>query len=155
MKDNLELERKDIRIDPELEVDDDNQKQINFMVDAFFDVDKKFNININDEEGTWLNIWGFYNPFDDELKIKCQISRDIDNDEWFDYFEIGEGMKYDEAKMQADIEKYGLYTYEDFAEYVTYEQFIAFNGPYLKVLVGRGVVTYEQILDLIATYVNN
>ena len=73
---------------------------------------------------------------------------------WFNYFEIGEGMKYDEAKMQADIEKYGLYTYEEFAEYVTYEQFMAFNGPYLKVLVGRGVVTYEQIIDLIAMYVN-
>ena len=73
---------------------------------------------------------------------------------WFDYFEIGEGMKYDEEKMQADIEKYGLYTYEDFAEYVTYEQFIAFNGPYLKVLVARGVVTYDQIIELISTYVN-
>ena len=73
---------------------------------------------------------------------------------WFDYFEIGDGMKYDEEKMQADIEKYGLYTYEDFAEYVTYEQFIAFNGPYLKVLVGRGVVTYEQIIELISMYVN-
>lgn len=72
---------------------------------------------------------------------------------WFDYFEIGEDMKYDEEKMQADIEKYGLYTYEDFAEYVTYEQFIAFNGPYLKVLVGRGVVTYEQIIELISMYV--
>ena len=77
----------------------------------------------------------------------------LDNDEWFDYFEIGVDMKYDEEKMQADIEKYGLYTYEDFAEYVTYEQFIAFNGPYLKVLVGRGVVTYEQIIDLISMYV--
>ena len=75
-------------------------------------------------------------------------------DGWFDYFEIGEGMKYDEEKMQADIEKYGLYTYDDFAEYVTYEQFIAFNGPYLKVLVGRGVVTYEQIIELISMYVN-
>ena len=73
---------------------------------------------------------------------------------WFDYFEIGEGMKYDEEKMQADIEKYGLYTYEEFAEYVTYEQFMAFNGPYLKVLVGRGVVTYEQIIELIGIYVN-
>ena len=72
---------------------------------------------------------------------------------WFDYFEIGEDMKYDEAKMQADIERYGLYDYSDFAEYVTYEQFIAFNGPYLKVLVGRGVLTFEQILQLIATYV--
>ncbi len=75
-------------------------------------------------------------------------------DGWFDYFEIGEGMKYDEEQMQADIEKYGLYTYEDFAEYVTYEQFLAFNGPYLKVLVGRGVLTYEDILVLISTYVS-
>ena len=73
---------------------------------------------------------------------------------WFDYFEIGDDMKYDEAKMQADIEKYGLYEYEVFAGYgVTYEQFIAFNGPYLKVLVGRGVVTFDQILELISTYV--
>ncbi len=78
----------------------------------------------------------------------------LDNDGWFDYFEIGEGMKYDEEKMQADIEKYGLYTYEDFAEYVTYEQFVAFNGPYLKVLVGKGVVTHEQIIELISMYVN-
>jgi len=63
-------------------------------------------------------------------------------------------MKYDEAKMQEDIEKYGLYTYDDFSEYVTYEQFIAFNGPYLKVLVGKGVLTYEEILNLIDIYVN-
>lgn len=72
---------------------------------------------------------------------------------WFDYFEIGDGMKYDEEKMQADIEKYGLYTYEELSEYVTYEQFIAFSGPYLKVLVGRGVVSFDQILDLIEMYV--
>lgn len=55
--------------------------------------------------------------------------------------------------MQADIEKYGLYTYEEFADYVTYEQFVAFNGPYLKVLVGRGIVTFEEILQLIEMYV--
>ncbi|MBQ6856954.1 MAG: hypothetical protein IJO13_07595, partial [Lachnospiraceae bacterium] len=79
----------------------------------------------------------------------------LENDGWFDYFEIGSDMKYDEVKMQADIEKYGLYDYSEFADYVTYEQFVAFNGPYLKVLVGRGVVTFEQLLDLIAIYVNN
>ena len=72
---------------------------------------------------------------------------------WFDYFEIGDNMKYDEAKMQADIEKYGLYEYEELAEYVTYEQFIAFNGPYLKVLVGKGIVTFDDIINLISTYV--
>jgi len=76
----------------------------------------------------------------------------LENDSWFDYFEIGEGMKYDEEKMQADIEKYGLYTYEEFAEYATYEQFVAFNGPYLKILVGRGVLTYEQILEILEQY---
>ena len=70
------------------------------------------------------------------------------------YFEIGDNMKYDEEKKQADIEQYGLYTYEDFADYVTEEQFIAFNGPYLKVLVGKGVLTYEEILNLIDIYVN-
>ncbi len=73
---------------------------------------------------------------------------------WFDYFEIGKNMKYDEQKMNADIEKYGLYSYEELADYVTYEQFMAFNGPYLKVLVGRGVLTFEQILQLIDMYVN-
>lgn len=74
-------------------------------------------------------------------------------DGWFDYFKIGEDLKYDAREMQAEIEKYGLYSYEDFKDYVTYEQFVAFNGPYLKVLVGRGVLTYEDILNLIATYV--
>jgi hypothetical protein len=72
---------------------------------------------------------------------------------WFDYFEIGDDMKYDESQMQADIEMYGLYTYEDFVHTgITYEQFLAFNGPYLKVLVGRGVLTFEDIEQLIQNY---
>ena len=72
---------------------------------------------------------------------------------WFDYFVIGDDMKYDEAQMQTDIAKYGLYTYEDFVHTgITYEQFLAFNGPYLKVLVGRGVLTFERIEALIGQY---
>ena len=69
-------------------------------------------------------------------------------------FEIGEGMKYDEAKMQADIEKYGLYTYEDFAEYCTYEQFVGLNFANWKVAVGKGYINFEDIVWLIETYVN-
>ena len=72
---------------------------------------------------------------------------------WFDYFVIGGNMKYDEAQMQADIAEYGLYTYEDFIHTgITYEQFLAFNGPYLKVLVGRGILTFERIEELIGQY---
>lgn len=73
----------------------------------------------------------------------------------FNYFEIGEDMKFDADKMQADIEKYGLYTYEDFAEYLTPEQFAAFNVPYFKIAVGKGNYTYEGILNLIEEYLNN
>ncbi len=72
----------------------------------------------------------------------------------FNYFEIGDGMKYDEEKMQADIEKYGLYTYEEFADYLTYDQFIAFNVQYMKIAVGKGNYTFEGILALIDFYLN-
>ena len=64
-------------------------------------------------------------------------------------------MKYDPVQMQADIEKYGLYTYEDFADYLTYEQFMAFNVQYMKIAVGKGTYTYEGILNLIDVYLNN
>ena len=73
-------------------------------------------------------------------------------DRFYDYFEIGEGMKYDEALMQADIEEYGLYTYDDFKAYISYEEFIAFNGPYLKVLVGKGYITFNDILEQIQAF---
>ena len=72
----------------------------------------------------------------------------------FNYFEYGEKMTFDEEKMQADIEKYGLYTYEDFADYLTYEQFVGFNVQYFKIAVGKGNYTYEGILELISTYLN-
>ena len=64
-------------------------------------------------------------------------------------FEVGEGMKYDEAKMQADIEKYGLYTYEDFADICTYEQFVGFGFEKFKVSVGKGYITWAEIVYLL------
>lgn len=69
-------------------------------------------------------------------------------------FEFGDDMCYDAEKMQADIEKYGLYTYEDFAEYATLEQFNAFNGKYLKVSVEKGLITYDELIDLLKTFLS-
>ena len=54
-----------------------------------------------------------------------------------------------EEKMQADIERYGLYTYEDWSDYLTPEQFEMFNGAYFRVLVGKGVFTEEDIYRII------
>ena len=41
MTENKELERRDIVIDREMEVDDDNPHQINFYIETWFDVDRK------------------------------------------------------------------------------------------------------------------
>ena len=64
-------------------------------------------------------------------------------------FEVGENMKYDEEKMQEDIEKYGLFTYEEFADLVTEEQFYALNAPYVKVAVGKGIITMDDLYRII------
>lgn len=72
----------------------------------------------------------------------------------FEWFEVGEGMKYDEANMQAEIAKYGLYTYDEWSDYLTEEQFYALNGPYYKVLIGRGVMTEDELINIIKVNVN-
>ena len=65
------------------------------------------------------------------------------------YFEYDDDLKYNEEKMQADIEKYGLYTYEDFKDYVSEEAFNSFPAIYFKVSVGKGTLTYDEILIVI------
>ena len=76
-------------------------------------------------------------------------------DNFFNPFDIGEDMKYDDEAVKADIEKYGLYTYEDFAHVLTYEQFVALNLGHFKVSVGKGYVTYEGLIYLIEAFINN
>ncbi|MBR2444996.1 MAG: InlB B-repeat-containing protein [Clostridia bacterium] len=65
------------------------------------------------------------------------------------YFEFGEDFMYDKEKMDADIEKYGLFTYEEWKDYVSYEEFIALNGQYFKILLGKGYLTVDDIFTLI------
>ncbi len=84
MKENKELERSDIAIDRDMEVDCDIGQEITVYIETWFDVDKKFGIHINDEDGAWLNLYGKYNPFADTLRFECEISRD-DSSEFFDY----------------------------------------------------------------------
>ena len=63
-------------------------------------------------------------------------------------------MKYDEASMQMDIELYGLFTYEEFTEYfyLPEEAFEAFNGQYLKVAIGKGLITMDELSQLYNRY---
>ena len=58
MKDNLELERGDIVIDRDMDVDGDMGQEITVYIETWFDVDKKFGIHTDADEGTWLNMYG-------------------------------------------------------------------------------------------------
>ena len=84
MKDNLELERNDIAIDSDMEVDGDIGQEITVYIETWFDVDKKFGVHTSGDDGTWLNMYGKFNPFEDSLHIECEISRD-DGSSYFDY----------------------------------------------------------------------
>lgn len=74
---------------------------------------------------------------------------------FFTPFEVGEGLKYNEAAKLADIEKYGLYTYDEFAHVLTEEQFEVLGIAEFKVAVGKGLITYDGLIFLIETFVNN
>ena len=73
----------------------------------------------------------------------------------FNIFEVDEEtMTYDAEAMAADIEEYGLYTYEELNALVPVPEimFDAVNGQYLKVAVGKGMITLEQIGELVDRY---
>lgn len=73
----------------------------------------------------------------------------------FNIFEVDpDTMCYDFEQMQEDIEEYGLFTYEEFAESVpvSREVFEAFNGQYLKVAIGKGLIDIPTLETLAARY---
>ena len=65
------------------------------------------------------------------------------------YFDYDPDLKYNEEKMQADIEKYGLYTYEDFKDYMSEEAFNSSTAVYLKIAEAKGLITYDEIIVVI------
>lgn len=73
----------------------------------------------------------------------------------FNIFEVDEEtMMYDAEAMAADIEEYGLYTYEELNAIIPMPRimFEAVNGQYLKVAVGKGIITIDKIGKLVDRY---
>ena len=72
----------------------------------------------------------------------------------FNIFEVDvETMSYDEEKKAQDIENYGLFTYEDFGGMIPMEAFEAFNGAYLKVAIGKGMLDWATIEQYANRYI--
>lgn len=70
----------------------------------------------------------------------------------FNIFEYNQYLKYDEELMKQDILIHGLYTYEDFKDYISYDIYCAFPTSYFKVSVGKELITFEEIVYLIEKY---
>lgn len=86
MNENLELERADIAIDRDMEVECDIGQEITAYVETWFDVDKKFGTHTADDDGTWLNLYAKFNPFADTLRLECEIDTDRpEGNRYFDY----------------------------------------------------------------------
>ena len=66
-------------------------------------------------------------------------------------YEIGEDMKYDQAKKQADIERYGLFTYDEWKNFVSEEEFDGINAAEYKILIEKNMITYEDIFLFVKT----
>ena len=71
----------------------------------------------------------------------------------FNIFEYGDNLQYEPEAYARDIETYGLFTYEDLAPLgVTEIMFEAYAGKYLKVALGKGILTEEYLAYLIDRY---
>ena len=68
-------------------------------------------------------------------------------------FDFGTGLVYDRDKMQEDIATYGLYTYDEWAQYCDISVFEQYNIPVMKVGISKGLYTRAYIIGLINTYV--
>ena len=107
----------------------------------------------NEYIGCYSILSAGYNNCITESMLSLTPLPGVNSQKFFDSLVIGENMKYDEQQMQIDIDKYGLFTYEELSNYMTYEQFIALNAPYLKIIIGKGGATYEEIQNMISEYV--
>ena len=68
-------------------------------------------------------------------------------------FEVNtDSLTYDQEKMQADIETYGLFEYDDLKDLVSEEVFDAFNAAWIKVSIGKGLTTMDTIAALVEQF---
>ena len=75
----------------------------------------------------------------------------------FNIFDLDENMKYDEERKQIDIDTYGLFTYEEFINIIdiSVDAFYVSPAIYLKISLGKGMITEEEIRLIINFLLNN
>lgn len=158
-------------IDEHAFYDLDLNKYVFLRDDAEMYIGHKFNKQVYDENGNM--VWTSVELTDVEITnelivayspvtyshlcyyVNGMLSMPGATEGFINIFDVNaETMTIDQDKMQMDIAQYGLYTYEEFAEIynVPEEIFNAFNGQYMKIAIGKGLITEDQIQELINRY---
>ncbi len=140
MKENNELKRHNIAIDREMEVDCDIGRQITCYIETWFDVDKKFNIQTDSDNGTWLNMYGRYDPFAYTLRIECEISRDSGS-EYFDYEPTKAEAQLIKDMISEKIQEEYHQTPQEFCDS------LYGNGEKVYVYENRGSLSAEKMME--------
>jgi hypothetical protein len=73
----------------------------------------------------------------------------------FNIFDVdAKTMTYDYAAMERDVAKYGLFTYEEMNAIapLSRDMFEAAGGAYLKVSIGKGNLTMDELIYMINRY---
>lgn len=74
----MEMNRKNIRIDPMLEVDSEwNPPCISAYIETWFDVDTKFGTHTHEREDMWLNLYAMYSPVYHTLRLEYYLETDV------------------------------------------------------------------------------
>lgn len=72
---------------------------------------------------------------------------------FYNWVSMSGKMQYDTEEFDRNVARYGLYDYSAFEPYgVPYETFVAFNGPYLRIPVEKGIFSFEYIISLFNLY---
>lgn len=105
-------------------------------------------------EEEYLNTYSFVTAIHYNHFVNGLLGMAAGIDGLYNIFELDANMKYDTNSKQNDIETYGLATYDDWSDYLTYEEFVAFNGCYVDVAMGKGMITREEIISIITRFLH-
>ena len=67
-------------------------------------------------------------------------------------FPINDEFKYDKAAIMNDVQKFGLYTYDELKMIMTENQFKYYNAAFFKIPISKGVIKFEDIVKAIRKY---
>ena len=68
----------------------------------------------------------------------------------FNIFDYDENLQF--VNMEEELEEFGVFTYDDFSEYMSEETFNLYPIPHLRVALAKGIITEDMMLYLIERY---